>query len=231
MKDWIRSLQKWMELDVFREKAINNPGHSQQHDLAGNIHPWRNDANNPSHIRSFSVDSTLSVSSIAESLHIVGVPGLKNTTERPPPLHLGILKSYSAEVSPTRSFESYLPSPAESDAFSHDDVPINPFQVDYHEPRLHIRNESYSGGVRNTNHIELRGKKSMPDLRTANTLNFEESDFTEEEFPADILDGDQDNEEFVIPSHASHQQDSRLTAGSDSFPSMSFTWVFNLALP
>jgi RAM signalling pathway protein len=187
-------------------------------------HPWRSDAGNMPHIRSFSVDSSLSVSSIAESLQDMDIPNLKDTTERPPPLHLGILKSYSAEASPTRSFESYLPSPAGSDTFSHDGTPINPFQVDYHETRLHTRNESYSGGLRNTNRVELWGKKSMPDLRTAK-LNFEElsSDFAERDFSADTLERDQNNVDFFIPSDPLHQQDSHSSVGSDSVPSRSVT--------
>lgn len=216
MKEWVQSLQKWLELGAFREHSI---GHNEQHDLDSNTHPWQNNAGNPPHIRSFSVDSSLSVSSIAESLQAMDV---KNTTERPPPLHLGILKSYSAEASPTRSFESYLPSPAGSDTSSHDGAPINPFRVDYYEPRLHTRNESYSGDFRNSNRVELRGKKSMPDLRTAK-LNFEElsSNFAEGEFSADTLGKDQNNNESSTPFDPSQQQDSHSYVGSDSIPSRS----------
>jgi hypothetical protein len=64
----------------------------------------------------------------------------------------------------------------------------------------------------------------MPDLRTAK-LNFEElsSDFAEGEFSADTFERDQNNDEFVISSDPSHQQDSHSSAGSDSFPSKSVT--------
>jgi hypothetical protein len=137
---------------------------------------------------------------------------LKNTIERPPVLRLGILRSYSAETSPTRSFESYLPSPAGSDTFSHG-ATTNSFNMDYHGPRLHARNESYSGGLRNSNRIELR-KKSMPDLRTAK-LNFAELslDLSEGDALADMHEGDHNND--------GPQQDSNSSAGSDSVPSRS----------
>jgi hypothetical protein len=134
---------------------------------------------------------------------------LKNTTERPPTLRLGVLRSYSAETSPTRTFESYAPGPAGLDKFSRD-ASTNSFHMDYHEPRLHARNESYSGGLRNTNRIELR-KKSMPDLRTAK-LDFTElsSGLYEGDVLADMHEGYHNNE--------GPQKDSNSSTSSDSVP-------------
>lgn len=186
--------------------------------LGGHSHPWRNDTRNPLHSRSFSADSSLSASSVTESLQDDTTTfSLKNSAERPPPLHLGILKSYSAEASPTRSFESYLPSPTGSDISFQDTAPINPFH--YHEPRLHARNESYNGGLRDTTRVELHAKKSMPDLRTAK-LNFEElSPNIVADIPTDLMERDQNSDEFVIPSDPPHQQDSHSSFGPDSVQS------------
>ncbi|KAG5646694.1 hypothetical protein DXG03_002684 [Asterophora parasitica] len=91
---------------------------------------------------------------------------VKREADRPPPLHLGILGTFSAENSPTRSVESYLPSPANSDFFDNRTAKLTPV-----EPHLHGRNASYGGALHPTPHMNLLGKKSMPDLRTAK-LNF-----------------------------------------------------------
>lgn len=127
------------------------------------------------HARSFSIDSNLSVSSIAESDSAQEEVRSSSygQAERPPPLHLGILGSYSAQNSPTRSFESYLPSPADSDKFF-DEPTQHPPRTDSlrnrppePEPSAHARNASYASGIRGRARTSLEGKKSMPDLRTA----------------------------------------------------------------
>ncbi|KAJ7491287.1 RAM signaling pathway protein-domain-containing protein [Mycena latifolia] len=190
MRDWIRNLQKWIEVETSRPRIHDDSGFSEQ-ELESNIEDSYNswtrftpvtekefDAGVTPHARSFSIDSTFSVSSIAESesaqedVRTSSYP----QAERPPPLHLGILGSFSSQNSPTHSFESYLPSPADSDKFF--DEPTQ------HPPRkdslrnapaessasAHARNASYASGIRSRERergISLAGKKSMPDLRTA----------------------------------------------------------------
>lgn len=137
------------------------------------------DAGVTPHARSFSVDSNFSLSSAADSVNI-DTPSSYGQPDRPPPLHLGILQSYSSEASPTRSLESYLPSPADSDTFfggssiNGGDHPTDPdVDADYQrQSQIHARNASYAAGsIRGSTRSEFMGKKSMPDLRTAK-LNF-----------------------------------------------------------
>jgi hypothetical protein len=37
MKDWIRALQKWLELDAFREHSVSDTGHSEEYDQDNNV--------------------------------------------------------------------------------------------------------------------------------------------------------------------------------------------------
>ncbi|KAF5387103.1 hypothetical protein D9615_001618 [Tricholomella constricta] len=178
MKDWVKSLQQWIEAD-FRGQSHDDSGYSEQHNLDTYIEesynswrfPLREMASVNSfvpHNRSLSVDSSLSMSSVAESVQHVETPSsIHSEADRPPPLHLGILGTFSAENSPTRSLESYLPSPADSEFFEGGRTEmLNPI-----EPQLHARNASYGGSLHPTPHLDRLGKKSMPDLRTAK-LNF-----------------------------------------------------------
>ncbi|KAJ7461010.1 RAM signaling pathway protein-domain-containing protein [Mycena galericulata] len=192
MRDWIRSVQKWIEVETSRPRIHDDSGFSEQ-ELETNIEDSYNswtqnftpvtakefDAGVTPHARSFSIDSNLSVSSIAESDS--AQEDVRTTSygqaERPPPLHLGILGSFSAQNSPTHSFESYLPSPADSDQFfdeptqqqhppRKESLPNNLSS----EPSAHARNASYASGIRTREReraTSLAGKKSMPDLRTA----------------------------------------------------------------
>ncbi|KIK63550.1 hypothetical protein GYMLUDRAFT_57243 [Collybiopsis luxurians FD-317 M1] len=197
-RSWIKSVQKWIEA----ETNPHGPGHSthddsgfsEQIDLETRLDKayttWSarlpktdsefDDGVTP-HARSFSIDSSVSFSSAADSVNIEPSSSF-GQPERPPPLHLGILQSYSSEASPTRSFESYLPSPADSDSFF-DSSLINGInrhthaesETEYSQTQLqHGRNASYaaSGSTRSIpGRSDSLGKQSMPDLRTA-TLNF-----------------------------------------------------------
>ncbi|KAG6814296.1 hypothetical protein H0H92_013421 [Tricholoma furcatifolium] len=171
MKDWIQSLQLWLEGN---SQMHNDTGHGQGHDLDTYMEERRNKWRFPPsesisddfiHNRSLSVDSSFSTSSASESLREAEIPNsIGQDADRPPPLHLGILGTFSAENSPTRALgESYLPSPADSEFF--DDSPkLSPVLVE-HQP--HVRNVSYSSGLKPSMNSSLAGKKSMPDLRSA----------------------------------------------------------------
>ncbi|KAJ6608619.1 RAM signaling pathway protein-domain-containing protein [Mycena sp. CBHHK59/15] len=189
MRDWIRNVQKWIEVETSRPRIHDDSGFSEQ-ELESNIEDsyksWSRfppvtekefDAGVTPHARSFSIDSNFSVSSIAESEP--AQEDVHTTTygqaERPPPLHLGILGSYSADNSPTHSFESYLPSPADSDQFFDEATQHPPRTDSLRQPQpqppestAHARNASYASGIRSRERgMNLAGKKSMPDLRTA----------------------------------------------------------------
>ncbi|KAJ7063463.1 RAM signaling pathway protein-domain-containing protein [Mycena amicta] len=183
MRDWIRNVQKWIEAETSRPRIHDDSGFSEQ-ELESNIedsyNSWNNftpvtekdfDAGVTPHARSFSIDSTFSVSSLAES-ESAQEDVHPSFNDRPPPLHLGILGSFSAQTSPTHSFESYLPSPAESDKFFDEPTQHPPRKDSLRNANpdsiAHARNASYASGIRSRERgPPLAGKKSMPDLRTA----------------------------------------------------------------
>ncbi|KAG5350867.1 hypothetical protein C0989_008965 [Termitomyces sp. Mn162] len=168
MKDWVRSLQQWIEVD----------SHSQIHDESGfgeqqerdfsmeeNYHSWkfplRENGGFTPHNRSFSVGSGASASSTSDSNREPEVenPSLPIEVDHPSHLRLGILGTFSAEHSPTRALQSYLPSPADSESFDGNLIPTSL----EHYP--HARNASYSTGTHSLTFSNLAGKQSMPDLR------------------------------------------------------------------
>ncbi|KAJ7771659.1 RAM signaling pathway protein-domain-containing protein [Mycena metata] len=194
MRDWIRSVQKWIEAETARPRIHDDSGFGElESTLEDSYNSWSRftpvtekdfDAGVTPHARSFSIDSNFSVSSLAESDS--AQEDVRTTSygqaERPPPLpplHLGILGSYSAQNSPTHSFESYLPSPADSDKFFDEPTQHPPRKDSLRKPEpppetaAHARNASYANGThtRDRSGPNLTGKKSMPDLRTAK-LNF-----------------------------------------------------------
>ncbi|KAF7359288.1 Leucine-rich repeat-containing protein SOG2 [Mycena sanguinolenta] len=177
MRDWIRSVQMWIEeAETSRHRIHDDSGFSEREQLETNIrsedsyNSWANftpvterefDGGVTPHARSFSIDSNFSISSIAESDSAQEDVRSDQYDEgdRPPPLHLGMLGSFSAQNSPTRSFESYLPSPADSDKFF-DEMTQHPPRKDslrtHHPPppessassssTAHARNASYASG-------------------------------------------------------------------------------------
>lgn len=86
-------------------------------------------------------------------------------SERPPPLHLGVIPTYTNIPSPTRSPDSYLPTP---EASTDEDATAIAGSL---QSQLHARGASYAGGSRNGTRSGLSAKKSLPDLRT-NTDKF-----------------------------------------------------------
>ncbi|KAG6821460.1 hypothetical protein H0H93_010184 [Arthromyces matolae] len=179
MKDWVSSLQKWLQADNHVPNR-DDTGYADPQDIdtsiEENLKSWKLslreqhfDGFTP-HSRSLSVDSNFSLSSASDSNHSPRIPSsLRRELDRPPPLHLGMLGSFSAEPSPTRTLESYLPSPADSEFF---DVPP-PSDTDHHPHQPpHARNASYGNGLTfSVQHLKLEGKKSMPELRVTK-LNF-----------------------------------------------------------
>ncbi|KAJ7118730.1 RAM signaling pathway protein-domain-containing protein [Mycena epipterygia] len=231
MRDWIRNVQKWIEVETSRPRIHDDSGFSEQ-ELETNIedsyNSWTHftpvtekdfDAGVTPHARSFSIDSTFSVSSIAESDSAQEDVRTSSygQAERPPPLHLGILGSDSAQNSPTHSFESYLPSPADSDKFFDEPTQHPPRKDSLRNPTAestaHARNASYASGIRSRERerersLSLAGKKSMPDLRTAK-LTFSKK-VPELPQPPKTLP----NHEDSFPSPASLRKDSDSSGSS-----------------
>ncbi|KAJ3915376.1 RAM signaling pathway protein-domain-containing protein [Lentinula edodes] len=214
---WIKSIQKWIESETTSEiHPHDDSGFSEHHDLESRLDEaysaWSSrlprtdsefDDGVTPHARSFSIDSNFSMSSATESVNLDTPASSYGQSDRPPPLHLGILQSYSEEASPTRSIESYLPSPAESDTFfdstsTHDHADLDQ-QSQSQQQQQHARNASYAAGsIRSSNRPDFLGKKSMPDLRTAK-LNFSKKS---------VPDSLQHTHSFSIPSPLSQRQDS-----------------------
>ena len=123
------------------------------------------------HARSFSMDSDFSAYSIEEEETPSAEPMNLDSprSDRPPPLHLGMLSSYAGVPSPPRSPDSYLPSPELS---TDEDTTAVAGSL---QQQLHARNASFASGSHSagndTTRSNLSGKKSLPDLRTAE-MNF-----------------------------------------------------------
>ncbi|KAJ3728648.1 RAM signaling pathway protein-domain-containing protein [Lentinula raphanica] len=203
---WITNIQKWIEAEINSQNFTHDDsGFSEQHDLDSKLDEaysmWSSrlprtdsefDDGVTPHARSFSIDSNFSTSSATESLNLNTPASSYGQPDRPPPLHLGILQSYSEEPSPTRSIESYLPSPADSESFF-DNASIR--GVNHHaeqrsqSQQQHARNASYAAGsIRSSNRSDFLMKKSMPDLRTAK-LNFSKKPVPES-LPPPLTHGD-----------------------------------------
>ncbi|KAG6903185.1 hypothetical protein C0995_002728 [Termitomyces sp. Mi166 len=165
MKDWIRSLQHWIEAD-YRAQIHDDSGSGEQKeveiDMEEKYNSWKfplmeNISFTP-HNRSFSVDSSVSSTSDSNQEPEIANP-LHGEVDHPPPLPLGILGTFSTEDSPTRALESYLPSPADTEFFDGNPIPTS---LEHHP---HARNASYSTGSHPLTYPNLIEKKSMPDLR------------------------------------------------------------------
>ncbi|RDB21256.1 Leucine-rich repeat-containing protein sog2 [Hypsizygus marmoreus] len=224
MQHWIQNLQQWIGLDT-NTRSLDDSVYSEKHELDNYIeesyNSWRFplhqdefDAGVTPHTRSYSVDSNFSVSSITESFHNIDAPSqLPSQSDRPPPLHLGILGTFSSENSPTRSLDSYLPSPADSEFFdnSHSDY----YPIDMLESQHHVRNASYGGGLHPNPHTDLPAKKSLPDLRTAK-LDFRKKtpELPDTGIPMLPAIVDRPQVEFSVSSPIPQRQDSDSSLGS-----------------
>ncbi|KAG6854604.1 hypothetical protein C0991_004206 [Blastosporella zonata] len=217
MKNWVRGLQQWIEAGS-RVPIRDHSGYNEQHDLDTYIEESYNSWKFPlkektsgdftPHNRTLSVDSSFSASSTSESLQEVEIPNpLRNESDRPPPLHLGILGTFSAENSPTRVLDNYLPSPVDSEFL---DDGSNPISLEH---QRHVRNASYSSGS-HSSYSKLLGKKSMPDLRTAK-LNFNKKDAVGLDFSpsSNTVASRETNNYNPLPSHGL-DSDSSLTSAT-----------------
>lgn len=116
------------------------------------------------HGRSQSVASNASLPLITESPRQNSPPETL-TPNRPPPLHLGILRSTSPEPSPPYSFDGISPV-SDYDL----EIPSSFDQMQAFEPPpLHSRTASYAEGVRHPLAPTLLGNKSLPDLRNVHS--------------------------------------------------------------
>ncbi|KDQ33898.1 hypothetical protein PLEOSDRAFT_1110771 [Pleurotus ostreatus PC15] len=215
MKDWIISLQRWLDDDEMKLNRVHDDSgfveNDLEHHIEEDLNSWSQlpasasefDAGITPHARNFSVDSAFSMSSASESFQEVEPPSLRESIalERPPPLHLGILQAYSTETSPAHSPNAYLPSPAASDA-----SPPRSNGIYGDSAQQHGRTSSYADLNRPFARSDLIPKQSMPDLRTAK-LNFTKK----------RPDGPPPTkEEFSMPSPLSLRQDSNSSLNSNT---------------
>ncbi|KAG7452790.1 uncharacterized protein BT62DRAFT_878865 [Guyanagaster necrorhizus] len=211
MKDWIRNIRTWIESETSDSKGQDYSGFAESERWSRfPVTESEFDAGVTPHARSFSLDSNLSVSSLAES----DIETPSSSYDKPPPLHLGILSTDSAETSPTRSFDSYLPSPADSDSFAMNDPTVYPSRTEQRSAYDHSRNASFAGGMRNSRRSGLPGKKSMPDLRTAKFPFALKAHDAPERVPTNGTSKSKIPDEFSIPSPLSQRQDSNSSASS-----------------
>ncbi|KAI0693283.1 RAM signaling pathway protein-domain-containing protein [Cytidiella melzeri] len=215
-KAWIRSIQKWIELDSINAERKHGDEHDasyadMDHDsFADEIRDNIMDARSPfdmslfvegsstsQHQRTFSLDSDQS----NYSDNMLPMPSIQTSrsprSPRPPRLHLdAVSSSRSVHISPSRSPDSYLPTPEESVSSTDEDVTGSTVQ-------LHGRNASFAGSGGSAQRSVLTAKKSMPNLRPAKLhLNHHR------EVPLHIV-----NEKSGIPSPP-HRQESDSSNGS-----------------
>lgn len=167
MREFVHAVQRYMDenppKDVFHDDVLNGT-HTYDSWPRFPINDSDFDAGVTPHARTFSVDSSYSISSLADS-----VPEVETSSsdflspERPSRLRMGLLDSYT--MNSLRSPDSYLPSPADSATSSAEDLSLHQL--------LHNRNASFAGGRHSplSKKTEMFNKQSMPDLRTAK-LNF-----------------------------------------------------------
>ncbi|KAF8628409.1 hypothetical protein AX15_003931 [Amanita polypyramis BW_CC] len=168
MKDWIYNLKRWIEL----HPKPNYDDEPSYFDL-DQEEPWqypveeREKTDNTSHMRSCSAESSFSFSSIPGSISGLDAAGLTVVEPQPPPLQLGILRSYSDDYSPTKSVGSYEGSPTESESlYEHSSIVINA-NDGFEAPIQHSRGASYAGQERYSHRTEILAKMSMPNLRSS----------------------------------------------------------------
>lgn len=185
------------------------------------------------HARSISVDSNLSMSSIAESLQETEPSFQDVLDQHPAPLLFDNITSGSVDLSPTGSFGSYLPSPAETDSF---EIPpgadeSNRYDLQYPSQQLHFRTSSYAEH-RSSGSAKIAPKKSLPDLRSTNWIpTIETPQPPERGLPSlsNRLKSENSNNSTVashLHDHEPEQMSTTLTenlvSSNHSVPSMAF---------
>ncbi|TFK42699.1 RAM signaling pathway protein-domain-containing protein [Crucibulum laeve] len=237
MRDWIHTVQKWIQSHTSNNHLNGTEHHDWEQESQRRYKSWRFpirdndfDAGVTPHARTFSVDSNTSLSSIPESLQAVAISrDTHGPSDRPPPLHLGILQSRSTEVSPTHSFESYLPSPSNSNSF---DVTVD---IKSYEQKVTLAERD---GLDTGEFDMISPNRSLPDLRTAQ-LNIVKKGKTPDPYEGVFVA--KGGDEYAIPSPLSQRQDSgssfasgphafnsstneslRISSPSTATPSMAF---------
>ncbi|KII89252.1 hypothetical protein PLICRDRAFT_110138 [Plicaturopsis crispa FD-325 SS-3] len=234
MKQWIRSVQKWMREGTATRKAsddsvVERDGESvaPSDESYGSwsrlaVNESEFDAGLTPHARSFSIDSDVSLYSDLDRAVASQLPSSSDSSrlDRPPALHLGSLPSFTPSHSPPRSPDSYLPTPDESVSSTDEEATADLTSA---QMREHIRNASYVAGLHGPDN-RLLGKKSLPDLRTAR-MNFNVRQRPPEmparprpsvpELPSVAIKA---LDEFSIPSPSSQRQDSGSSEGRSPHP-------------
>ncbi|KAG6886022.1 hypothetical protein C0993_005206 [Termitomyces sp. T159_Od127] len=159
MKDWVRSLQDWIEEDC-RSKSNDDFGTEGEQDvqiLVDNTwkFPLRKDKDFTPHNRSFSLDSGVSAWSTSDSYE----PEITNHLQDDHPFHSRLNKfcTFSGDDSPTFVLGSSLPSPADSEVFDSHRISTS---------LGHVRNASYGNVSQSLTRSNLSEKTSMPDLKS-----------------------------------------------------------------
>ncbi|KAF9001876.1 RAM signaling pathway protein-domain-containing protein [Cyathus striatus] len=123
MKTWIRNLQAYLESGAKSAEGGYLNSNGKGTNLSERYDQWRfpfreldSGTETILHSRTLSVDST--ASSIPESLQAVAISkSTRTTTDRPPPLRLGMLQPARGNSSSPASFDGNFSSPADSDVF------------------------------------------------------------------------------------------------------------------
>ncbi|KAI0273711.1 RAM signaling pathway protein-domain-containing protein [Gloeopeniophorella convolvens] len=168
-KDFIKVLQRWIDENALLEHRklstdTSLPEETEQDSERldfDDLETLESEFDNrpTPHARSFSVSSATSVQphGIATPLSSLS----PSRSDRPSPLPLSSL-SFGRSVSPpSRSPDTYLPTPDESIGSSTDDDTSKPSL----DSLAHARNASYAGSSRAAGRPSLSSKKSLPDLR------------------------------------------------------------------
>ncbi|KAI0082789.1 hypothetical protein K474DRAFT_1654962 [Panus rudis PR-1116 ss-1] len=184
MKDWILSVQKWMEsqADELERKGSDDSVlmENTTHDFEGDFslddsqasalfsHDSQYEQEQSFHTRSFSIESDASIYSDMANLHAPS----RRPTQSPGPSRLRLdvptfSRSASTSVSPSpiRSPASYLPTPDESTPSAEEDTVTGPGRLQRGQNQSHSRNGSSLPSRPPTRQAVL-SQKSLPELRS-----------------------------------------------------------------
>lgn len=243
MKDWIKAVQSWIESENRATKELEDSGYSEQAPVWDSSlekdHSWRFPSHDRAldvgapHVRSISVDSNLSMSSIAESLQETEPSFQDVLDQHPVPLLFDNITSGSVDLSPTGSFGSYLPSPGETDSFeiTSGADELNRYDLQYSSQQSHFRTSSYAEH-RSSGSAKIAPKNSLPDLRNTNWIpTIETPQPPERGLPSlsnRLKSENSDNSTVAShlhdhePDHMSTTLTENLVSSNHSVPSMAF---------
>ncbi|KAK2467008.1 hypothetical protein APHAL10511_001266 [Amanita phalloides] len=168
MKDWIQTLKDWIGshpkstfdeepsyFDLNREESWQYP--TKEHEQIDII----------SHMRSCSMESSFSFTSIPESISELAAENPADPEPHgAPELQFDSVDPHSNDSSPAKSAGSSVASPAESESYDRPSA-MTSVGGTFDAPIQHNRNASYAGHGQFTHRSEILAKMSMPDLRSA----------------------------------------------------------------